>query len=147
MATLASRRQADTDKVCLLLVDVDHFKQINDRYGHSAGDTVLTRIAEILDRHMRQTDLAARYAGDEFVVLIRADEDIGRERANAIRNEIAGQKFHVDGQEIQVTISIGVFTFNIADYAHRTQEVFRNVDTAMYKAKKQGRNTVEAFIE
>jgi diguanylate cyclase (GGDEF)-like protein len=142
---LASRRQEDTDDVCLLLVDVDHFKQINDRFGHSAGDMVLIQIAEILDRHMRQTDLAARYAGDEFIVLIRAGETIGRERADAIRNEIAQNKFHIDGEDFEVTVSVGLFIFNIADYERNMEQIFRNVDTAMYKAKEQGRNTVEEF--
>ncbi|WP_455210009.1 sensor domain-containing diguanylate cyclase [Kaarinaea lacus] len=145
LANLASRRQADSDNVCLLLVDVDHFKQINDQHGHSAGDMVLIHIAEILDHHMRQTDLAARYAGDEFIVLIRAGEDIGRERANAIRNEIAKQQFHIDGEDLQVTVSVGLFIFNVAEYEHKTEQIFRNVDTAMYKAKEQGRNTVEEF--
>lgn len=145
IANLASRRQADTDNVCLLLVDVDHFKQINDQHGHSAGDMVLIQIAEILDHHMRQTDLAARYAGDEFIVLIRAEEDIGRERANAIRNEIAERKFHVDGEDLQVTVSVGLFIFNVADYEHKTEQIFRNVDAAMYQAKERGRNTVEEF--
>jgi diguanylate cyclase (GGDEF)-like protein len=147
MANLASRRQADTDNVCLMLVDVDHFKQINDRHGHGAGDMVLTHIAEILEHHMRQTDLAARYAGDEFIVLIRADEDIGRERANAIRKDIAGHKFHVDGKDLRVTVSIGLFIFNVAEYAHRTSQILSNVDAAMYNAKEHGRNMVEEFIE
>jgi len=145
ITNLASRRQADTDNVCLLLVDVDHFKQINDQHGHSAGDMVLIQIAEILDHHMRQTDLAARYAGDEFIVLIRAGEDIGRERAHAIRNEIAEHPFHIEGEDLQVTVSVGLFIFNVADYAHQTGQIFRNVDAAMYKAKEQGRNTVEEF--
>ena len=142
---LASRRQADTNNVCLLLVDIDHFKKINDQYGHSAGDMVLIQIAEILDHNMRQTDLAARYAGDEFIVLIRAGEDIGRERANAIRSEIAKRRFQIDGEDLQVTVSVGLFIFNVADYANKTELIFRNVDTAMYKAKECGRNTVEEF--
>jgi diguanylate cyclase (GGDEF)-like protein len=145
IVNLASRRQEDTDNVCLLLVDVDHFKQINDRYGHSAGDMVLIQIAEVLEHHMRQTDLAARYAGDEFIVLIRANEDIGRERADTIRDEIAKQKFHLDGEDFEVTVSVGLFIFNIAEYEHNMEKIFRNVDTAMYKAKEQGRNTVEEF--
>lgn len=145
IANLASRRQADSSNVCLLLVDVDHFKQINDHYGHSAGDMVLIQIAEILDHNMRQTDLAARYAGDEFIILIRASDDIGRERASAIRSEIAAHKFHIDGDDLQVTVSVGLFIFNIVEYAYNSEQIFRNVDAAMYKAKQAGRNTVEEF--
>lgn len=145
IANLASRRQADSDNVCLLLVDVDHFKQINDQYGHSAGDLVLIQIADILDRHMRKTDLAARYAGDEFIVLIRTSEDIARDRANVIRNEIAQRTFHIEGEDLQVTVSVGLFIFNAVEYEHKTEQIFRNVDAAMYKAKKRGRNMVEEF--
>jgi diguanylate cyclase (GGDEF)-like protein len=79
--------------------------------------------------------------------LIRADEDIGRERANAIRKDIAGHKFHVDGKDLRVTVSIGLFIFNVAEYAHRTSQILSNVDAAMYKAKEHGRNMVEEFIE
>lgn len=146
ITNLASRRQEDSTNVCLLLVDVDHFKQINDRYGHSTGDMVLIQIAEILEHNTRQSDLAARYAGDEFIVLIRAGEEIGREKAAAIRREIAERRLHVEGDDIQVTVSVGLFIFNIADYAENMEEIFRNVDTAMYKAKKSGRNAVEEFI-
>jgi len=145
VANLASRRQADSSNVCLLLVDVDYFKQINDQYGHSAGDMVLIQIAEILDHNMRQTDLAARYAGDEFIILIRASDEIGRERAATIRAEIAAHPFHIDGEDLQVTVSVGLFIFNIAEYAYNSEQIFRNVDTAMYQAKQAGRNTVEEF--
>jgi diguanylate cyclase (GGDEF)-like protein len=145
VANLASRRQADISNVCLLLVDIDRFKQINDRYGHSAGDMVLIQIAEILEHNMRQTDLAARYAGDEFIILIRAGNEIGRERAATIREEIAAHNFHIEGEDLQVTVSVGLFFFDIVEYAYNSEQIFRNVDTAMYQAKQAGRNRVEEF--
>lgn len=145
IANLDFRRQEDPSSVCLLLVDVDHFKQINDKHGHAAGDTVLIQIAEILDRNMRQSDMAARYAGDEFIVLIRADADIGRERATSIREEIANKQFQIDNESIDVTVSIGLFTFKVAEYSDNMEGILRKVDSAMYAAKHSGRNTVSEF--
>ncbi|WP_455204930.1 sensor domain-containing diguanylate cyclase [Kaarinaea lacus] len=142
ITSLAARRQEDTANMCLLLVDVDHFKDINDKYGHSAGDMALIQIAEILERNMRQTDLAARYAGDEFILLIRADADIGRERAAAIRNEISEKSFIADGDSINVTVSIGLITFNLAACDNQMKDILRKVDDAMYQAKRAGKNTV-----
>jgi len=88
MISLASRRQNDTHSVCLLLLDIDQFKIINDQYGHAAGDAVLTQIGHILQQGLRNTDMAARYAGDEFVVLLRADLETGRQRAQIGRAHV-----------------------------------------------------------
>ena len=139
---MTSRREEDDNPISLLLVDVDNFKRINDQYGHAAGDTVLVQIADILDRNTRHTDLAARYAGDEFVILIHADADIGRERAALIRAEIASNLFHFEKTNINVTVSIGLVTFNLADHKDTVDAVLRRVDEAMYSAKRSGRNRV-----
>lgn len=143
---MTSRREEDDSPISLLLVDVDNFKRINDQYGHAAGDTVLVQIADILDRNTRQTDLAARYAGDEFVILIHADVEIGRERAALIRAEIASNLFHFEKSSINVTVSIGLVTFNLADHKDTVDAVLRKVDEAMYSAKRKGRNRVAELM-
>ena len=142
LASFTSRRQDDDETICLLLVDVDNFKRINDDSGHAAGDTVLVQIAEILDRNTRHTDLAARYAGDEFVLLIHANAEIGRERAVVMRKEIAAHKFFFDDKDIKVTVSIGLVTFKMSEHRDRVDDVLRKVDEAMYNAKRSGRNRV-----
>jgi len=142
LTNITTRRQDDDDTICLLLVDMDNFKRINDEFGHAAGDTVLVQIAEILDRNTRHTDLAARYAGDEFVLLIHADANIGRERAAVMRKEIAAHKFFFDDKEIKVTVSIGLVTFNMSEHRDKVDDVLRKVDEAMYNAKRSGRNRV-----
>lgn len=142
IASLCSRRQEDSGRVSLLLVDVDHFKSINDQYGHAAGDMVLSHIAELLDRNMRQYDLAARYAGDEFIVLIRADESVARERATNILAEIEKHRFLYNDESLTVTVSIGLFSFDIGTDGNDIKSVLNKVDDAMYQAKNQGRNNV-----
>jgi len=142
IANLTTRRQSDNTNICLLLIDIDHFKEINDEYGHTAGDMVLVQVAEVLDRNTRQSDLAARYAGDEFILLIRAEAEIGRQRAMQIRTEIAEQKLMFDDHNIQVTVSIGLFIFDISQKENSMENVFRQVDAAMYDAKRSGRNTI-----
>jgi len=146
IASLTTRRQSDNTNICLLLIDIDHFKDINDEYGHTAGDMVLVQVAEVLDRNTRQSDLAARYAGDEFILLIRADTEIGRQRATQIRTEIAEQELLFDDQKIQVTVSIGLIVFDINQKENSMESVFRQVDTAMYDAKKSGRNTISEVV-
>lgn len=142
ISSMTLRRKGDEGTICLLLVDVDHFKEINDKYGHPAGDMVLVQIADILDRNMRQSDMAARYAGDEFILLIHAGIDIGRERASSILAEISARQFIYDRNSITVTVSIGLVCFGMDNQDNNFDVILRKVDKAMYKAKGSGRNTV-----
>ena len=142
MASLCSRRQSDSGRVSLLLVDIDYFKQINDKHGHAAGDMILSQIAQIIDNKMRQSDLAARYAGDEFIVLIRAAEDVARQRAADILAEISRTNFVFDNHSLNVTVSVGLFSFNANQKDFDLQQILRKVDDAMYRAKDSGRNNV-----
>ncbi len=142
MAQLASRRQGDSQSVCLLLLDIDCFKDINDRYGHPAGDAVLMQIGDILKQSLRNTDIAARYAGDEFVVLLRADLNTGRQRAAQLLETIDAHHFNYNGQELHATVSIGLVSCTINSECNSIEDVLRRVDEAMYEAKRKGRNRV-----
>jgi two-component system cell cycle response regulator len=129
----------------LLLVDVDHFKRVNDRYGHLAGDEVLKSVARALTQGIRIEDILARFGGEEFVVLAReADAAAAMALAERLRQlvEVAQTRWE-SGDEvpigIQVTISIGVAQLG-PDQNER--ELFQRADGAAYEAKKQGRNRV-----
>jgi len=142
MMSLGSRRQNDTQSVCLLLLDIDQFKVINDQYGHAAGDAVLIQIGQLLQQSLRHTDMAARYAGDEFVVLLRTGLDMGRQRAHQLREAIDQHHFAYAGKELHATVSIGLVSCEINKECSGIEEVLRRVDEAMYEAKRLGRNCI-----
>lgn len=125
----------------LLLIDIDHFKRINDVYGHLAGDEVLAKFAEMTRPRIRKDECLARYGGDEFALLLNeTDLDGARTVAEALRAMIREHEFVVDGQAIPVTVSIGV--------AQRTEamedpsELLKQADAGLLKAKTEGRNRV-----
>jgi len=142
LASLDGRRQGDGQGVCILLLDVDKFKDINDRHGHAAGDEVLIQIANILRQGLRNTDLAARYAGDEFVVLLRAGLETGRQRARDLRDAIDAHHFQFESQTLHTTVSIGMAYCHNVSGCSDPDELLHQVDVAMYEAKRQGRNRV-----
>ena len=126
---------------CLAVFDVDHFKRINDTYGHRAGDRVLRAVADRLSARIRRTDFLARYGGEEFVLLLPGTP---LEHAfgvlDDLRSAIANIGFHYRGTPIAVTVSAGVTAFIPNDTAARA---FDRADKALYKAKQNGRNRVE----
>ncbi|VAW98674.1 diguanylate cyclase/phosphodiesterase (GGDEF & EAL domains) with PAS/PAC sensor(s) [hydrothermal vent metagenome] len=136
-----SRRSGDVDHFCVLLIDVDHFKQINDSYGHAAGDAVLNQVARILEREMRSGDLIARYGGDEFVTYMRCTREIGRQRAEEIHAAIENGTLTWDGKSIRITASVGLYC-QVMGADEELKDVLQQADQAMYAAKKQGRNRV-----
>lgn len=131
---------ADPDRVLSLLVlDIDHFKSINDRYGHDVGDRILARLGARLLSHTRQSDYAARWGGEEFVLLLPdTEEAAAASLADKLRELIAETRFEVLPGH-QVTVSIGVGGRRRSEAYH---ELFRRVDKALYRAKDQGRNRV-----
>lgn len=123
----------------LLMIDVDHFKQINDRWGHSAGDVVLKQVADALSDALRMNDFIFRYGGEEFlVILVESDRAEALEIAERVRVEIANRAIKLkDGTDIAVTASIGLAEYlGQADY----EQLIDAADQALYKAKALGRN-------
>jgi diguanylate cyclase len=124
--------------LCLMVVDVDRFKHINDTYGHKAGDKALKLIAFVLKQTLRETDFIARYGGEEFVVLISdTPYDAVMTVAEKMRRAIEATEFHHSGQRVPVSISLGLATFAGRD---TPEDVFQRADQALYRAKTAGRN-------
>ncbi len=125
-----------------LMIDIDHFKKINDEYGHQAGDSVLHKTASIIKKTFRETDILARWGGEEFIVLLpQTKKEVAVKSASRLREEIANNKFpFLNGKTI--TVSIGIAS--APDPSIDSEEKLVNAcDLAMYEAKKKGRNRVE----
>lgn len=135
-----ARAQRSQHGISLLALDVDHFKSVNDRYGHVAGDAVLQAIVAAIKSELRITDLIGRMGGEEFVIAL-PDTDLAGAAilAERIRVRIASTEIDAHGTMIRITASIGVATCDVAE-ANWTK-AFRNADMAMYRAKATGRNT------
>ncbi len=129
----------------LIFCDVDKFKGVNDTYGHPMGDMVLRGLSEILKKNMaRKTDMAARYGGEEFAIILEGTDTRGAVKlANRIRKDFEKKIFQTDSGPLSVTISMGVAT--CPDHAESNQKLIEMADTALYAAKKQGRNRVCVF--
>ncbi len=125
----------------VLMLDVDHFKVVNDTYGHQAGDTVLKQVAELLNENLRNVDAAGRYGGEEFIVILAesgVDESI--QAAERIRKAVASHTFIHEDQKIQIHISVGIGRIRKED--RDEQKVVGRADMALYRAKNEGRNRV-----
>ncbi|WP_409498159.1 GGDEF domain-containing protein [Pseudomonas fragi] len=125
----------------IAMLDLDHFKRINDGYGHLAGDKVLKIIAAQLRKHLRPVDFIARFGGEEFVLLM-PDTPLaaGVQGVERLRAAIEACPFHFKGEPVTITLSIGVSAFRPGD---RSDQVLKRADEALYQAKHRGRNCVE----
>jgi diguanylate cyclase (GGDEF)-like protein len=128
----------------VFMLDIDHFKPINDTYGHGIGDTVLRNFSKVLESSIRNTDYAARYGGEEFVVILpETPLPKAEELAERLRNKVAEYPFPIeDDKDLNLTVSIGIATF--PEHAQTGQELLEVADSAMYAAKKAGRNQVKS---
>ena len=146
MANEVARSKRTGDPFALLFIDLDNFKQVNDRFGHTAGNEVLRRTANECRGVIRTTDLAARYGGDEFVVvLVRTRLEGGRRVAEKIRAGVEAFGRHLSYPDGLVTVSVGVAEY-LPDQAEE-QDVLVVADRALYRAKAAGRNQVVAGDE
>jgi diguanylate cyclase (GGDEF)-like protein len=136
------RAQARGLPIALLFIDLDHFKQINDTYGHAAGDACLKAVIEPIHAELRQSDVIGRYGGEEFVVILSsADRSAAEPIAERIRNRVAGVTVEGFGPPIHVTCSIGVATSDMLGVWG--EKLIARADEAVYVAKRSGRNRVQ----
>lgn len=134
---LAHRHQIP---LSLLVIDLDHFKGVNDQYGHSAGDYILKTLVTCINETIRGSDMVFRYGGEEFTLILSGTDSEGAKRiAERLRRSIEAYPFIYDGQEIAVTASLGIATLKNRDDPKR---LFNKADEALYQAKDAGRNQV-----
>lgn len=127
--------------LCCILLDIDHFKSINDSYGHDIGDLVLKNLAETISSLLREGDIFARYGGEEFMVLLPNTElNSAFHIAQRLRERIAETKIRLDEEDITYTISLGVTKTEDRDVS--IEEIIKRSDQALYKSKSDGRNRV-----
>lgn len=139
---MVRRHQNGRGSLSLSLIDIDHFKGFNDRYGHAAGDHVLTVVAATLASNLRPTDLVARFGGEEFVIIFPdTDVEHARGAADRVRTAVAAQELVMpDGTQLpRVTISMGVTEL---DPGQSVPDLLKTADLAMYRAKQSGRDRV-----
>jgi diguanylate cyclase (GGDEF)-like protein len=131
-------------ELSILLVDIDHFKSINDQFGHSVGDLVLTKVAQLVNETMRSRDVFARLGGEEFIAILPSS-DHGQAKAIAVRvlEKVSQNNFSDLGVECPITLSIGVA--NIKDTKTEFDDILHAADLAMYQAKAQGRNQMVSY--
>jgi diguanylate cyclase (GGDEF)-like protein len=133
---------------CCLMIDLDHFKEVNDTHGHMTGDTVLQQVAEIFRNQVRETDLLSRYGGEEFTVFAPdATLEDGMLLAERIRRAVEATVIRDQKVEIDITVSIGVARLReeITYGTNMAEDIYHRADEALYKAKQNGRNRTEAW--
>ena len=142
LSPLVQRAQCGGDPVSVMIVDLDHFKRINDTYGHDCGDDVLKEFSARLASNVRPSDFACRMGGEEFVVIMpNTPGDVGCLAAERLRRQICGAPFHVSGAtRLDVTVSIGVACSEASDESADT--LLKRADEGLYEAKRAGRNRV-----
>jgi diguanylate cyclase (GGDEF)-like protein len=139
-----ARSRRERQPLSLMLADVDFFKRINDEFGHDAGDRVLRRLAELMQQALRESDVLARWGGEEFLALLPAsDTDQARQVAERVRQAVASVQIDIGGQLLQVTMSFGVAGLEPAlDAETDLQSATLRADRALYTSKQNGRNRV-----
>ena len=139
------RAQARGLPIALLFIDLDHFKHINDSYGHLAGDACLQAIIGPIQAELRQSDVIGRYGGEEFVVILSsADASAAEPIAERIRNRVAEVRVEGFGEPIRLTCSIGIATSDKLNVWG--EHLIAHADTAVYAAKRHGRNRVQVAL-
>lgn len=126
--------------MAVLMCDLDHFKGVNDRYGHAAGDQALLLVAQVLETHRRDSDLCCRFGGEEFVLVLEgADSATALTVAERLRHAVETSELEFEGQAIPLTVSVGLAVFPEL-YVASPEELLQLADEALYEAKRSGRN-------
>lgn len=126
--------------MAMLLIDVDHFKDINDQHGHTAGDLMLAHVAALLQRKLRRSDLAVRWGGEEFLVVLKGCDLVeAGQLAEKLRLSVEKDRYTLRNEAVGVTVSIGVSEF---DGKEAPDQAINRADQALYEAKRSGRNCV-----
>jgi len=137
-----SRARRYDRNLSLLMIDIDHFKKINDLFGHLTGDFILKRLAQIINGRIRKEELFARYGGEEFVIVIpEADIQHALEFANILRELVEGSEFNFEAQKFNITVSIGAAQFKGGEH-QCVEDLIKEADVNLYIAKDKGRNCV-----
>ena len=142
----AAKSLSADDKAChsLLMVDIDHFKQVNDKFGHTFGDEVLNRVGKMLAEGLRQTDIVGRMGGEEFAILLPG---VSTERAQGVadrlRQKVAALQFKQGTEQVNITVSIGIAVSH--EVLYNWEHLYSQADQALYSAKREGRNLVYVF--
>lgn len=133
--------QENGGHLAMAILDLDHFKRINDNYGHLAGDKVLKIVADQLRKRLRGRDFIARFGGEEFVMLLpQTTPAVAAQVAEVLRATVEACPFHFKGERVVITTSIGLGAFRSGE---RSDQVLKRADAALYRAKELGRNRVE----
>lgn len=129
------------DDLSLILLDIDHFKKINDTYGHLAGDLVLIELANIIRESIRKSDIFGRIGGEEFLIALPNTKIVGALKfAKRLKNSIEKKEFIFDNKKIYITVSMGITSIQSDDSLY---SFLSRADEALYDAKRKGRNRVE----
>ncbi len=141
------RARRFAEPLSLAMLDIDHFKRVNDTYGHEVGDRVITALAKTCAAQVRKIDLVGRLGGEEFAVLLpRANKEPATEMLQRLRRVLSEQRIAIGGgREIGFTVSMGLAS--LRPTTHDLAELLRNADAALYKAKREGRNRLEIWFE
>lgn len=135
-----SRSLVESTPMAVLIIDIDHFKQVNDKYGHNIGDLVIQSAANVLKSNLKEADLLCRWGGEEFLVLLpNMNISQAHELADRMRETVAARSIKVNGNDINITISSGVAEYRKTE---TPEELINRADIALYQAKEQGRNQV-----
>jgi len=138
---LANYIRYKKDPFSVMMLDIDHFKKINDTYGHLAGDFVLKEFVKIIQKIIRHSDILGRFGGEEFIILLPNTKVSGALKlAHRIKEEVEKNNFQFGNKNIKITTSAGITSASLSD---SLESLLERVDEALYDAKKKGRNRIE----